>query len=69
MRASFAGLLAAVPELVIPEVRYSRLPAAADAQASRRGWRVEAQAMGDLSGDGRADLAFATERPGQYPRP
>ena len=60
----FAGLLAAIPaaaqELVIPEVRYSRLPAAAADAAgfAPRGWRVEAQAMGDLSGDGRADLAF-----------
>lgn len=47
-------------ELVIPPVRYPALPAtAAGADGfAPRGWRVEAQAVGDLSGDGRADLAF-----------
>lgn len=47
-------------ELVIPPVRYPALPAtAAGAEGfAPRGWRVEAQAVGDLSGDGRADLAF-----------
>ncbi|HVQ07483.1 MAG TPA: hypothetical protein VMS43_03515 [Allosphingosinicella sp.] len=47
-------------ELVIPPVRYPALPATAAAAEgfAPRGWRVEAQAIGDLSGDGRADLAF-----------
>ncbi|MEA3013051.1 MAG: hypothetical protein QOD42_1596 [Sphingomonadales bacterium] len=64
MFAGLAVLLAAAPaaaqELAIPEVRYPRLPAAAADAAgfAPPGWRVEAQATGDLSGDGRADLAF-----------
>jgi hypothetical protein len=47
-------------EIVIPPVRYPILPvSAADAAGfAPRGWRVEAQAVGDLSGDGRADLAL-----------
>lgn len=46
-------------ELVVPPVLYPALPAtAAGAEGfAPRGWRVEAQAVGDLSGDGRADLA------------
>lgn len=48
------------PELVIPPVRYPALTAAAEGAEgfAPRGWRVEAQAVGDLSGDGLADLAF-----------
>jgi hypothetical protein len=47
-------------ELVIPPVRYPALPATAAAAEgfAPRGWRVEAQASGDLSGDGLADLAI-----------
>ena len=47
-------------ELVIPPVSYPALPATATDAAgfAPRGWRVEARAIGDLSGDGRADLAI-----------
>jgi hypothetical protein len=47
-------------EIVIPPVRYPALTAAAASAEgfAPRGWRVEAQAVGDLSGDGLADLAF-----------
>ena len=47
-------------EIVIPPVRYPALPAAAADAAgfAPGGWRVEAQAQGDLSGDGLADLAI-----------
>lgn len=47
-------------EIVIPPVRYPALPvSAAGAEGfAPRGWRVETQAQGDLSGDGFADLAF-----------
>ena len=47
-------------EIVLPPVRYPALPvSAAGAEGfTPRGWRVEAQARGDLSGDGIADLAF-----------
>ena len=47
-------------ELVIPEVRYPALPAAAADAAgfAPRGWHVEKTARGDLDGDGAADLAF-----------
>lgn len=47
-------------EIVVPPVRYPVLPvSAAGAEGfAPRGWRVEAQAQGDLSGDGRADLAL-----------
>jgi hypothetical protein len=46
-------------EIVIPPVRYPALPAAAAGAEgfAPPGWRVEAQARGDLSGDGLADLA------------
>jgi hypothetical protein len=56
----FAGASGQPAELVIPPVRYPALPAAAASAEgfAPRGWRVEAQASGDLSGDGRADLAI-----------
>jgi hypothetical protein len=46
-------------ELVIPPVSYPALPASAAAAEgfAPRGWRVEARAGGDISGDGLADLA------------
>lgn len=47
-------------ELVIPDVSYPPLPAAAaNAEGfAPSGWRVETMASGDLNGDGAADLAF-----------
>lgn len=61
-----ALLLAALPgiaaarDLAIPDVTYPRLPAEAASAAgfAPPGWRAEAEATGDLNGDGAADLAL-----------
>jgi hypothetical protein len=59
--AVLAGLsCASAQELAIPAVTYPALPRqAASAEGFvPPGWRLEAQAKGDLNGDGKADLAF-----------
>jgi len=59
--ALLAGLsCAAAQELAIPAVTYPALPReAASAEGFvPPGWQLEAQARGDLNGDGKADLAF-----------
>ena len=56
-----AGLsCASAQELAIPAATYPALPrqAAAAEGFVPPGWRLEAQAKGDLDGDGKADLAF-----------
>ncbi|MDQ0473155.1 hypothetical protein [Labrys wisconsinensis] len=51
---------ASAQDLVIPDVAYPTLPATAATKAGLvpPGWKLEAEATGDLSGDGRADLAL-----------
>ncbi len=59
--ALLAGLsCASAQELAIPAATYPALPRqAASAEGFvPPGWRLEAQARGDLNGDGKADLAF-----------
>jgi hypothetical protein len=51
---------ASAQELVIPEVRYPALPAAAATAEGfvPAGWGIERRSAGDLNGDGAADIAF-----------
>jgi hypothetical protein len=58
--ALLAPGIAAAQDLVIPPVSYPELPGAAAAAQGfvPKGWRIEAQAQGDLDGDSRSDIAL-----------
>jgi hypothetical protein len=57
---ALSPVAATAQEFDVTEVEYPILPATAAAAEGfvPRGWRIDAQAQGDLNGDGRSDLAL-----------